>query len=421
MSLRPARPAIVRQAREAGMEVIEAPSDDLLWAEMEAAEIVQVHFWNSPELLEVLYGPLPPSRVLLWCHIGGATAPQLLTADAVARADLVIGVTPLTTRLEHLGGAGASAVIPGALDPHRLAQRPRVRSEGFTVGYLGTVSPVKMHPDFVALSSAVDVPGVRFVVCGAGNGFDAIAREADLLGTRERFDLRGFVEDVGSVLRQLDVFGYPLQEDNYSGMDVALAEAMYCGVPPVVLPHGGTALAVVDGESGIVARDGREYVTAVENLAHDPDLRARLAEGARSHAEATFSPDATRKMWHTAYEELMTHPKHARAEAAWPASGAARFLAGLGGFTAGRDPDHALAEAPVTMIESDGGVLDYRRRYPDDPDLRLWSGLGLLRQGRHVPAAGELAAAVRLGCDPERAAPYLAELAELLGQPIEVA
>jgi len=423
IALREARPEIARQARAAGAAVIESPAPEVLRAELEDADVLHVHFWNSPELIEMLQGPLPPCRMVLWCHVGGATAPQVLSAELAALADLAVAVTPLTTRLEHLGESAPSTVIPSALDPSRLGRTGPPRPEGFNVGYVGNVSPSKMHPDFVSLSSAVSVPGVRFVVCGLGDGFHALARQAESLGTRERFDLRGFVEDVGSVLAELDVFGYPLCEDNYSGADVALAEAMYAGVPPVVLPHGGTALSVVDGESGIVARDEREYVRAIERLGDDRDLRARLSAGARARARATFSPTATAASWRSVYGHLMDGPKRERS---WPgeppATGALRFLTGLGGLLqAEEDLDRAILNAPVSVIESDGGVLDYRRRYPEDPDLRLWSGLGMLARGRHVLAAGELTAAVRLGCDADRAAPYLNEAARRLGQPIEVA
>src|SRR5256714_15389959 len=90
----------------------------------------------------------------------------------------------------------------------------------------------KMHPRYVAMSADVDVPGVRFVVCGAGAGFPALARQAEQLGVGDRFELRGWVDDIRPVIARLDVFGYPLCEDNYSASDLVLQEVMYAGVPP---------------------------------------------------------------------------------------------------------------------------------------------------------------------------------------------
>jgi hypothetical protein len=54
-----------------------------------------------------------------------------------------------------------------------------------------------------------------------------------------------------------------------------------------------------------------------------------------------------------------------------------------------------------------GGILHYRRSYPNDPMLRLWSGLVLLGQGRPALAASEFKAAAKLGCHDSRASLYL--------------
>ncbi len=188
-----------------------------------------------------------------------------------------------------------------------------------------------------------------------------------------------------------------------------------------MLPHGGTAAAVEDGVSGIVAADGRAYVRALERLAADPELRARLAEGAMRHARAAHSPEATGARWRRVYEELMGNPKRPRSAGA-RASGAQRFAAGVGELAGDGDTDldRALPTAIPAVVESDGGVLDYRRAYRDDPRLRLWSGIGLLARERPALAAGELAAALRLGCPRERVQPWLDEASEALGQPVEV-
>jgi hypothetical protein len=334
-----------------------------------------------------------------------------------------------------LAGAGGR-LIEEVAEPRRLAELEPRRHNGFAVGYVGTVDPVKMHPDFVALSAAVDAPEARFVVCGSGDGFAAIARGAAELGVSERFDMRGYVADVAPVLAELDVFGYPLCRGNYSASELVLQEAMRAGVPPVVLPFGGVAAMVTDGETGIVAVDERAYVCAIERLAGDRELRGRLAAGARAHARRRWSTARLGAAWSASYEELLEIPKRARS---WPgaaaASGAERFVAGLGaegrGFQIGSagdldatlEADETVAAAPAVLVKADGGILDYRRRFPDDPHLRLWAGLALRGQGHNVLAAGELSQALRLGCDPRRAAPPLQRITEALadrGPPTEV-
>ncbi len=41
-----------------------------------------------------------------------------------------------------------------------------------------------------------------------------------------------------------------------------------------------------------------------------------------------------------------------------------------------------------------GGVLHYRRHYPNDGYLRLWAGLVLEAAGKHVLAVGEFSGAL---------------------------
>ena len=66
------------------------------------------------------------------------------------------------------------------------------------------------------------------------------------------------------------------------------------------------------------------------------------------------------------------------------------------------------------MSASGGGILHYRRHYPSDAHLRLWSALVLEAAGKHVFAAGELAAARQLGCNAPRVSRYLARAEQAL-------
>ena len=414
VSLRPADPSMAARAAELGVELAAADGPDAAIGEIASTDLVHIHFWNSPEVFELLSSPLPECRLAIWSHISGATAPQVLVGELADVAGALVATSPTTLRSGPSADAPV-AVVPNAAELDRVDVERRDH-DGFVVAYIGTVDPVKMHPRFAELSAAVDVPGVRFVVCGSGDGFAAIASRAEELGVRERFELRGYVEDVGAVLAEADAFGYPLVPGNYSGSELVLAEAMHAGVPPVLLPHGGAAASVEHGVSGIVARDEEKYPRAIERLAADPALRARLGEGARRHVARHRSPRVVASAWARIYEDLLARPKAVPRWSGQPArSGAEAFLRGLGGtaeefaLSLGGDPeaDERVAAAPPPLVTGDGGILDYRRRHPDDPHLRFWSGLVLGRAGRPALAAGELSAAIRLGLDRGRVRPHL--------------
>src|SRR5206468_9738822 len=81
VSLLPADPLMRARAEEAGARVLEG--DGHLPA-LAAADVVLVHFWNTPELWELLRGGLPPVRLAVWSHVAGDTAPQVVTPQLVA-------------------------------------------------------------------------------------------------------------------------------------------------------------------------------------------------------------------------------------------------------------------------------------------------------------------------------------------------
>ena len=420
-------------AAKGGLPVIESPDRATLLAELEHADIVHVHFWNTPELYAVLAGPLPPMRLLVACKVGGAHAPQVLTSELLAFADLTIATSTYSASLPVLARAGQSIeVIPsvgGWERVHGVQARPHRQ---FNIGYLGTVDFAKMHPQFVSMSARAQVASARFVVCGTGDAFRVLARQAQALGVRDRFDLRGYVEDIGSVFAQLDIFGYPLCEQNYSASEIVLQEAMYCGVPPVVLAHGGAAHAVIHGRTGLIAENESAYVRAIERLHSDAGERRRLGAAAADHARAAWNLEKVGARWADVYVRLAGRRKRARSWPRPPASvganlapAAARFVQSLGGaapeFTISLgEPDdervlqaeEEIIRAPAVLASADGGgVLHWRRRHPEDPWLHLWAGLVLHGQGRLALAAGEFKAALRLGLDRSRVRRYLARSA----------
>jgi hypothetical protein len=109
--------------------------------------------------------------------------------------------------------------------------------------------------------------------------------------------------------------------------------------------------------------------------------------------------------------------------------GAEAFVASLGdaspafaaSLTAPEDAAALDAEAtiaaspPAVASVGAGGVLHYRRHYPDDAHLALWAALVLEAQGAHALAAGELARARRLGLAAPRVDGYLARVLRALG------
>lgn len=443
-SLRPPEEGARRLADEAGIEVLHLRDDEIDAAgdgaksgakhptigqanhpsidqAIEAADIVHVHFWNCPSLYRALGRPWPAARVLTWCHVGGDEPPQVLIPDLVDFSDVILASNPYTAELPVLARAnaeGRGGMVLGTADFSRL-KTDRTRSNPrFTITHIGTIDFVKVHTDFVALHAALDIADYRVVVCGVGAALPVLQRQAAEAGCADRFEFRGYVEDIDEIFAESDVFACPIG-DGYAS-ELVLQEAMYCGVPPVVMATGGPTRMVRHEDTGLLVRTASEYRSALERLAKEPDLRTAMGARAANYAKEHWGAERTAPQLVGWYEKLMDAPKRLRTPLGdgRTLSGSDRFLLGLGAsasqFRVSRNAaDHPRAtvlaadrlisaSSPLLASGASGGVLHYRLEYPGDPHLHYWSGLVLAHAGRPALAAAEFAAARRNGFDAAR-------------------
>jgi glycosyltransferase involved in cell wall biosynthesis len=95
-----------------------------------------------------------------------------------------------------------------------------------------------------------------------------------------------------------DVFAFPSITRN-EAFGVALAEAMYCGLPAVTftIPGSGVNWVCVDGETGIEAENGNVQAlsAAINKLFTDDDLRESLGNNASIRVREKFTLSAIKE------------------------------------------------------------------------------------------------------------------------------
>lgn len=152
LSLCPGEPGALALAQAAGLTVLEQPGPEELCRGVADADIVQVHFWNTPELYAFLRMDKPAARVLIWIHVAGDHAPQIVTDELFQAADFVLASCPYTVDLPVFARRAAADQTPPAgmiwltADFERLAGIRARPHAGFNVGYIGAVDFGKMHP-----------------------------------------------------------------------------------------------------------------------------------------------------------------------------------------------------------------------------------------------------------------------------------
>jgi glycosyltransferase involved in cell wall biosynthesis len=85
----------------------------------------------------------------------------------------------------------------------------------------------------------------------------------------------------------------PLQDEPYMHGKCGLKALQYMatGRPVVVSPVGMNTQLIRSGENGLLAHTHDEWVAALEQLAGDPALRARLGKAGRATVEARYAKD----------------------------------------------------------------------------------------------------------------------------------
>jgi glycosyltransferase involved in cell wall biosynthesis len=160
--------------------------------------------------------------------------------------------------------------------------------------YVGTLSRRKGMHDLVSALELLRDRGTKLPVDVIGGGHEVGEREADELRDRIRasglpIELHGSQppEGVARALRAAQLFVLP---SHWEGQPIAILEAMASGLPVVVTAVGANPDVVRDGIDGRVvdSHAPEALADALESLASDPALRARMGAAARARAEEGY-------------------------------------------------------------------------------------------------------------------------------------
>lgn len=115
--------------------------------------------------------------------------------------------------------------------------------------------------------------------------------------------------EVISNLCKSDLFLFPSYTE---GMPVSVVEAMKCGCVPVVsdIPSGIPEL-VINAETGYKIRvgDTEGFANAIEKLANNPELRKKLSQNAKKHADCMFDANKQAEKYETLILSTTTQNK----------------------------------------------------------------------------------------------------------------
>lgn len=249
--------------------------------------------WHLHEYLKAR----PLSRILLRHHVRRVAA--VVANSRSVEKDLVESLgraAPIRTiynavDLQEFSPQGT------ALDLDGLAGLPPTPPGVCRVGLLATFARWKGHDVFLRAVQRASVPLRAYVIGGpvydtqgSQSTIEELHETAAALGIADRVGFTGFVERPAPALRALDVVVHASTEPEPFGL--AIAEGMACGRAVIVSRAGGAA-EIVEEEADALATVPGDPVAlsqAIDRIAGDPALRARLGSAARLSAARRFDP-----------------------------------------------------------------------------------------------------------------------------------
>ena len=183
--------------------------------------------------------------------------------------------------------------IPNAIDAEEFARRAPLPAPQDRPLVLGALARLSAEKGFELLIEAVEHltdegHDLRLVIAGEGEAETELRARIAASPHADRFELRGFVEDVPAFLETLDLYCCSSLRE---GLPNAVLEAMSFELPVLSTRCGGMEAFLRDGEDGVLVEVGSSEALrdGLRTLVSDAALRARLGAAARARILADCS------------------------------------------------------------------------------------------------------------------------------------
>jgi glycosyltransferase involved in cell wall biosynthesis len=254
---------------------------------------------------------LARTRVPVVSTYHGVTSDRLRRAvRAMARSDIVVGVSPTATRTLTENGLdpARARTIMNAVEPRPLRSVAEVRSEFGADGVplLVTVGRYVAEKNQSLLLEALAriEPTPRALVVGYGPRMDELRDRAAALGIDHAVTVTGERNDAQDLIAAADVF---VLSSISEALPVVLIEAMSLGTPVVATGVGGVGDVIADGRTGLLVPSGsaEALAGAIRRVLDDGELARRLADEAGRFAVEHCSVGAMTASYLGVYTEAI--------------------------------------------------------------------------------------------------------------------
>ena len=231
--------------------------------------------------------------------------------QAIGGADAIVAVSStiaadLRARSPQIAAARME-IIPNAVDVALLRARAAATTAPMTgpyALYLGKLAPNKGTAHLVRI---IERAGLDWPVVIAGDGPERHAIAADAARSARDIRLIGWIDQPAATAWMAHASMLIFPSRGPESLSRVLIEASALGVAIAAMNTGGTPDIIIHGQTGLLSATPDALADDVRRLRGDADLRARLGEAARAHAEHTFDASTVVPRVERLYADLLEH------------------------------------------------------------------------------------------------------------------
>lgn len=310
----PEKKQFIDKCKKAGIHVKVISSQIETVCALNNSDVVILHWWHHPLMCKFLYHfPECSIRLILWSHVSGCTYP-FLSYDFCTKFHKIFFTSKCSFQNRYWNTLQRNEIAKRAVLVYGLGQLASMKKKEdyqtknyVIVGYIGTLTKSKLHPEFVNISYEIlqRNPQIKFILIGDKKAGKWIELESRQRGIENQIELKGYSENINDCLLEFDIFGYPLNPYHFGTTENSILEAMAAGLPVVLINQLTEQYIIDDGIDGLLSDSLEEYKEHILLLAENYRLRKRLGENAASNVHKKFDFSNNKQTFGDAIKEVM--------------------------------------------------------------------------------------------------------------------
>lgn len=266
-----------------------------LYSSIRTADVIVGSLYHSTMVARMAGILNPDATIATWQHADQfktnlrrstfrrtAQLSDIVLADSEPVAEMLIsdlGINAVIVHTVPLAGINLEEYTP--VTHHN--------STDITIGTIGRLAKQKNLVAVLSVAERFQDSNVRFEIAGDGELYEELQAQID---ERDLTNVSffGYVEDIPTFLSNLDIY---FQPSLWEGLCITVLEGMATGLPVVGSDVGGIGRNVEEGESGSLCdpNDIGGFVSGIERLRTDPDLRQQFGDRGREIVVESFTQE----------------------------------------------------------------------------------------------------------------------------------